>query len=85
MDRHVVIDNTPYPPNGAMRKKNRFFIVIARANVVLLLHTRTEFINKVSVKSILILGKIKLKLICFRGHGWTYIDIRYWNIRIPNL
>jgi hypothetical protein len=58
MDRHIVIDNTPYPPNGAMRKKIFMLLTfIARANVVLLLHTRTEFNNKVTVKSILILGK----------------------------
>lgn len=66
-DRHVIIDNTPFPYRNGARP---------RAPITLLLQTRTEFNNKVIVKQILILEGMVCLLLLFGIGVFTYMCLK---------
>ena len=78
LDSHIVIDNTPFPWQGAIRKIifSLKVLFIARASITLLFQTRTELNNRVIVKQLLIMEAMGCLLVLFACGIFLYLFLK---------
>ena len=66
LDRQIIIDNTPYPPHGVM----------PTSAFTLLMQTRSEFNNTLSVKTVVILEGMVCLVLLFASGVFLYLCMK---------
>ena len=66
-ERHIIIDNTPFPMNGG---------AVVQSPMTLIFSTRTDFNNRVIVRSILILEGMACVVVAFACGMFLYLTLK---------